>query len=329
MRKFYLISTLVLTIFYGSISFAQDFSNKGKEFWLAYCYHVGMVNGGSAPAMTLYLTSDIATTYTVEIYGVTIISTGPIAANQVIPVTIPNSYFISTDGITTGRTVRVTALKPIVVYSFITRSQASAATLCLPANVLGKEYYSSSFTQLSNENNASSYFTIIAIEDNTNVEITPTALTVGGWTAGSTNIITLNKGQIYQVLGTTTGNSGVDLSGTKIKSIASAGGGCKRIAVFSGSGKISIGSPPACTGSSADNLYQQLYPVASWGKKFLTVPSSGRPFNHYRVMRADPLTNVYLNGVLIPAASFINNYYQFYNNTPNLIEADKPISLAL
>ncbi len=327
MRKLYFLSTLVLTLLSGITANAQDFSNKGKEFWLAYSYHVGMVNGGT-PAMTLYITTDVTTTYTVEIYGVAVLSSGTILANQVIPVSIPNAYFISTDGLTTNRTVRVTAVKPVVVYSFITRSQASAASLCLPTNVLGKEYYASSFTQISNENNASSYITIIAVDDNTSVDITPTANTVGGWLAGSTNTVNLNKGEIYQVLGTTTGTSGVDLSGTLIKSVASAGGGCKRIAVFSGSGKISIGSPPACNGGSADNLYQQLYPVASWGKKFLTAPSSGRPFNHYRIMRSDPLSNVYLNGVLIPAASFTNNFYQFYNGMPNLIEADIPISVA-
>ena len=327
MRKIYLLSTLVLAILFGNNLNAQDFSNKGKEFWLAYCYHVGMVNTGSAPAMTLYITSDVATTYTVEIFGVTTLSSGPIAANQVIPVTIPNTYFINGNGVFNNRTIRVTAAKPVVVYSFITRAQASAASLCLPTNVLGKEYYASSFTQLSNENNSSSYITIIAVEDNTNVEITPTATTTAGWLANSINTVTLNKGQIYQVLGITTGNTGVDLSGTKVRTIASTSGGCKKIAVFSGSGKISIGSP-SCTGGSADNLYQQLYPVASWGRKFLTAPSSGRPFNHYRVMRSNPLTNVYVNGVLIPAASFTNNYYQFYNNTPNLITADIPITVA-
>lgn len=337
MRKLYYLSTIVLLIIFGMPAKSQDFSNKGKEFWLAYCYHVGMVNGGGAPAMTLYLTSDVATTYTVEIYGGAVISSGPIAANQVIPVVIPNAYFISTDGLTTGRTVHVTAVKPIVVYSFITRSQASAASLCLPVNVLGREYVASCFTGLSNEANSRTFITIVAVEDNTNVEIIPTQTTVGGWAANSVNVITLNKGEIYQVLGTTpnaTSTSGVDLSGTKIKSIAGAGG-CKRIAVFSGNGKVSIGSPAAppaypstCNGGSADNLYQQLYPTSSWGKKYLTAPSSGRTYNHYRIYISDPTTNVTLNGVAIPLALFTNNYYQFYNNTPNLIVADKPVSLA-
>ena len=150
-------------------TYSQDFSNKGKEFWIAYSYHVGM-NSGNPPTMTLYLTCDVTTTYTVEIFGVTTLSSGTINANQVIPVVIPTTYFINGDGLFTGRAIRVSAVKPIVVYSFITRNQASAASLCLPTNVLGKEYYASSFTQNSNENNSNSYITIVGVEDNTTVE---------------------------------------------------------------------------------------------------------------------------------------------------------------
>ncbi len=327
MRKLLLLGTLLLAIFTGSISYSQDFSNKGKEFWLAYSYHVGMSGGSGTPVMTLYITSDVTTTYNVEIYGVATIQAGTVNANQVIPVIIPNTYFVNGDGLFNGKAIRVTGVKPIVVYSFITRTQASAATLCLPTNVLGKEYYSASFTQVSNESNANSYITIVGVEDNTSVEITPTASTVAGWISNSTYTITLNKGQVHQVLGITTGTNGVDLSGTKVKSVASSSGGCKRIAVFSGSGKLSI-STPGCNAGSADNLYQQLYPVASWGKKYLTVPSYGKPNNYFRIMRSDPATNVFLNGTLIPAASFVNNYYQFFNNTPNLIESDIPVAVA-
>ncbi len=321
MRKIILLLVLSFISFF---SFSQDFSNKGKEFWLAYSYHVGMVNGGGTPAMTLYLTSDVTTTYTVEIFGGAVIASGTITAGFVTNVSIPNTYFVNADGIFSGRAIHVTAAKPIVVYSFITRSQASAASLCLPTNVLGKDYFAMSFTQVSNEANACSYITIVAVEDNTNIEIIPTAATKGGWAAYSTNIVTLNKGQVYQVLGNTSGNSGVDLSGTSVKSIASGTGGCKKIAVFSGSGKLALG----CSGGSADNLYQQLYPVATWGKKYLSVPSYNRNNNFYRIIRSSPAANVTLNGVPIPAGSFTNEYYQFSNTIPNLIEADLPISVS-
>lgn len=310
------------------VSHAQDFSNKGKEFWLSYSYHVGMVNsGGGQPTMTLYITSDVATTYTVEIFGVTTLQNGSINPGQVVTVNVPSTYFINDEGLFSNKAIRVTAAKPVVVYSYITRSAASAATLCLPLNVLGKEYYSANFTQISNESNSNSFLTIVAVEDNTTIEVTPSVNTKGGWTAGNTYNVTLNKGQIYQVLGTTSGNNGSDLTGTKVRSIASGSGGCKRIAVFSGSGKIKISSG-SCNGSSSDNLYQQLYPTGTWGLKYLTVPSYNRALNIYRIIINDPTTQVYLNGALIPAASFINGrYYGFSTSQPNSISADKPISV--
>lgn len=326
MRKLLRLSTLLLLAsLWGGISFSQDFSNKGKDFWLAYSYHVGMNTGGS-PVMTLYISSDVTTTYSVDIFGVTTLQAGTILANQVIAVQIPSSYFIYGDGLFTNRAIRVTAQKPVVVYSFITRSQASAASLILPVNVLGKEYYSANFKQVSNENFSNSYITIVGVEDNTTVEITPTVNTVGGWLANSTNTITLNKGQVYQVLGTVNGFNGVDLTGTRIRSVAAPGGACKRIAVFSGSGKLSI-STPGCSAGSSDNLYQQLYPVGAWGRKYLTAPSVDKPNNFYRILRSSPTANVYLNGTLIPSSSFTNNFYEFFNNQPNMITSDTLISV--
>ena len=127
---------------------AQDFSNKGKEFWISYSYHVGMAQGGS-PVMTLYITSDVNTNYTVEVYGGGNIQTGSITAGQVVSVIIPTAYFINGEGIFTGKTIRVLTDKNSVVYSYITRSAVSGATVCLPTPVLGKEYYSMNFYLLT------------------------------------------------------------------------------------------------------------------------------------------------------------------------------------
>src|SRR3569833_1880883 len=157
--RYRLYSVLLLIVMASLFASAQDFSNKGKEFWLSYSYHVGMVNQGALPTMTLYLTADVVTNYTVEIYGGAVIKTGNIAAGQVVSVDIPNNYFIDDEGLFTNKAVRVTGDNPLVVYSNITRSAASGATLCLPTNVLGKEYYSANFTQASNETNSNSYFT--------------------------------------------------------------------------------------------------------------------------------------------------------------------------
>ena len=145
-----------------ALIFSQDFSNKGKEFWISYSYHVGMSGGGN-PVMTLYITSDVNTSYSVEIYGVSTLQSGTITAGQVVTAIVPISCFINNEGLFTGRTIRVLTDKNSVVYAYITRSAVSGATVCLPTPVLGKEYYSTNFTQISNEPNSNSFFTIIAV----------------------------------------------------------------------------------------------------------------------------------------------------------------------
>ncbi|MEI6265675.1 MAG: hypothetical protein WCP74_11260, partial [Sphingobacteriia bacterium] len=56
-------------------SYAQEFSNKGKDFWLGYGYHVRMAVGKLPAAdngqnLILYFTSDQNANVLVEIPGV-------------------------------------------------------------------------------------------------------------------------------------------------------------------------------------------------------------------------------------------------------------------
>ena len=315
-------------------SFSQDFSNRGREFWIPYSYHVAMKGAATNLSMTLYITSDVTTTYKVEVFGGAVIQSGTLNAGQVVTCVVPNTYMLTTAGLFSDKTVRVEADKNIAVYSYITQSAVSGATVCLPTNVLGKEYVSMNYTQVSNESGSNSYFTIIAVEDNTTVEIIPSATTTAGWVPGSVNTIQMKKGEIYQVLGRvqSTATSGLwlgdDLTGSRIRSVSTGTEGCKRIAVFSGTGKIRIGSNCG-NNNSSDNLYQQLYPTASWGKNYLTVPSYNRNTNFYRIIKSAPTAKVFLNGTEIPAASFVNGvYHEFTNTTPNSITSTEPISVA-
>lgn len=312
------------------IAFTQDYSNKGKDFWIGYGNHVRMFdNVNDAEQMQVYITSDVNTTGSVDIPGIGFQTTFSVTANQVTTIDIPRTAALFDEGLyNTG--IHITAGLPVVVYSFIYVNAISGATLCLPTNVLGREYYSVNFTQISNEADCYSYFFVVATEDNTVVEITPSAATKGGRLANVPFTITMNKGEIYQVLGAaTTRLTGADLTGSSIRSI-NTGGGCKRIGVFCGSGKISIG----CGGiGTSDNLYQQIYPNSSWGKKYITVPTTNDGNNYqvnfYRIIRPNPASIVKLNGVVIPQAAFTNNfYYEFSNNTTNIIESDKAIFLA-
>src|SRR5258705_9484659 len=109
MRRLPLLLGPILFLMAPIFSHAQDFTNKGKEFWLAYCYHVGMVDGQGDPIMTLYLTSDVNTNYTVEIYGVATVSSGAVTAGQVVSVNIPTTYFLNNEGLFTNKAVHVTS----------------------------------------------------------------------------------------------------------------------------------------------------------------------------------------------------------------------------
>jgi hypothetical protein len=315
--------TLTAYFLLGAFMFshAQDFTNKGKEFWIGYGNHQQMF-AGNTQGMDLYITSDVNTNVIVEIPGLGITNAYAIAANQITQINIPKQAVLNGEGIF-SKGIHVMADKPVVVYAHIYFASVSGATLCLPVATLGRDYYSVNFTQVAQaalNANSYSYFFVVATEDNTTVEIVPSANTLM-LTAGTVSTITLQKGQIYQAL------SNTDLTGSTIKSI-NTGQGCKKIAVFCGSGRIGIG----CVNnqvSSSDNLYQQMYPTSTWGKKYYTVPSATRPRNYYRIIRPDPTSVVKLDGGLLISGSFTNGLYrEFSDDKPHMIESDKPILVA-
>jgi gliding motility-associated-like protein len=313
---------VAMLAFFSSV--CQDLTNKGKDFWIGYGNHIRMFNPGTPEKMQLYITSDVNTSGEVRIDGIGFLQPFTVTANQTAIVDIPREAALMDDGLF-NHGIHVTAVEPVIVYSFIYVNSISGATVCLPTNTLGNDYYSVNFDQESNEPNASSYFFVIAADTgNTTVEITPSALTKSGHAAGVSYLVSLTQGQVYQVLGAVSGNSGVDLTGSRIRSVNS-GSGCKRIAVFCGSGKVAIG----CAFRSSDNLYQQMYPTSTWGRKYITVPGMINSNNLFRIVKADPSAKVTLNGTPIADADFVRQfYYQFTSNNPNVIESDKPILVA-
>lgn len=331
----YAVSVLCL-MFFSTKSEAQNTSNKGKDFWLGYGNHVrgfpssNPNNPQNSQKMAVYITSDVNTKGNVEIPGLGTVIPYTVTANAITTVTIPQGAYLADDGPYSKLGIHITAEKPVVVYAHIYNMSISGATLVLPTNTLGKDYVSINYTQISNEINSYSYFFIVAVEDGTEVDITPSTDTKGGWLAGSIHHITLNKGDVYQVLGklpTNTSNDsrGSDLTGSKIRSVSTGNQTCKRIAVFSGSGKIQIGTTPG--NRTADNLYQQVYPTAAWGKKFITSPLKSRNYDIFRIVKSDPSASVTLNGVTLTAADFNNGYYEFSSQQTNIIEGTKPIQV--
>lgn len=340
MKRIYLLSTLVLSVFADSIALAQDFSNKGKDFWVGYGYHERMTAGfGGTQEMVLYFATEAVTTVTVSIPGTgysqtyTNIPANTVFTSNPIPKAGPQDARLTTESLAPeNKGIHIVSDKPIVAYAHVYNASVSGATILFPTNTLGKEYYSVNYKNVSNSPNSNCWFYVIACDTgNTTVEITPSALTLNH-AAGVPFTVNLTQGQVYNVMGQLTSfvnpYTGSDLTGSKIQSISSGTGSCKRIAVFSGSGRISI----TCNGasSSSDNYMVQAFPKTAWGKKYLTAPTGGvMPNNFFRVCVLDPTTIVTVNGAPI-GLPIQNNFYYDINATsvPQLIEADKPVLVA-
>jgi len=303
--------------------FSQDFSNKGKDFWVVYSGHID----GTTSRMALYITSDVNASGTVDVNGTTTsftVTANQVTTVQLTPTSSPSNalaYNAQVEGIGSKKGVHIISNNPVVVYSHILNSARSGSTLVIPTNVLGKEYYTSTYKSIGAGVGKRCEFDVVATEDNSTIEITPTNADANGIHAANVPYqITLSKGDVYQY------QSNEDLTGTHIRSIGTSTGACQKIGVFSGSTWTAMGCTNA---SSGDNLYQEMFPYSSWGKTYYTAPFINRAFDIFRIIVQDPTVPVYVNGVALNFSSLINNrFYEINtqgNNTPRIITSDKPI----
>ncbi len=325
MRKYLLLLFISIISING---FSQDFSNKGKDFWLVFPAHVP--SSGQAQ-MGLFLTSDKNSSGTITVNGFS--TTFTVTANQITgPINIPyaNANVTAAESnmvVNKGIHVKTNPGQPsVVLFAHIYAGFRSEASLILPKNTLGKKYYSMNFWNAPT-GGSKSQFQIVAVEANTTVQIQ--IVKNGALSGAKFNVILPNEGDVYQYQPPETN---VDISGSYIEAIPGPSGECKKIAVFSGSSALSI-SRIGCNGGSFDPLYQQCYPISSWGKEFGVVPlSNNNNGYHLRVMASEDNTSVNINGTTILLNA--GEYYPATSANPaaysgsQLIVADKPIAVA-
>lgn len=315
-----------------------DSSNRGTRFWVPYGHHQSM--SSNAQDMWIYLSAEDSANVTIRINGTNWVRHYAIPANTVrVSDLIPKSGLVDARIVNEGlyeHGVSIISDVPIVAYTHIYNSATSGASLLLPVGVYGYEYQSLNSSQYYTSDSYS-WTSVMTDRDSTLVEITPSVTTRGGRPAAVPFQVYLMQGQVYNIMGTTNGSTGTDLTGTKIKSIANASGNCYPIAVFSGSSRTAI-----CNTTNGDNLIQQVFPSQAWGRKYplfataSSLSNSTYYANKYRVMVKDPGTIVTRDGVALNPATLVvpGNYYEFFTNqgagasTATLIESDKPVMVA-
>jgi len=231
---------------------------------------------------------------------------------------------------------RFSSTVPIIAYQFNPLENeevySNDASLLLPASLLGQEYYvmtrEQTFAQIH------SYFTIVAVmEGETSVSVTASAPLMGGkryagtaeesviaaMAPGDTRVFKLKQ---FDVLSLQTDRPGADPTGSRVvadRRVAVFGGSeganapntarCVDVDAASGYGVCEWDKRTRCRDSvdcdnagfttcCADHIEQQLFPLKTWGSRFVATKTwdRGRESDIWRIMAGADNTRV----VLVP-----------------------------
>ncbi len=305
------IPFLFLLVFLSFCHFStlQAQSNEGTEFWFGFLEHVDN-NTNNKVAM---ITSKQNTSGTISIPLRGWSQNFSVSANSVTLVNLPTFAEVIGSESIEDQGVLLTSQLPISVYIHQYSGFRSEASTVLPTSSIGNTYYAMSYIGYANQGGTyPSEFLIIAMTDETEIDITVSAETAQGKAAGTTFSIALNRGEVYQVQAE---KAGGDLTGSFIN-------GNKNFAVFSGNQWTQV--PSSC--GPRDNLMEQMYAVSTWGKQFVTVPSVDVAFDVFRILAAEDNTQVEVHGTTNNSYTLNAGKFQEYQKSEaTYITADKPI----
>jgi len=308
MKVFILISVTLFMSLPGMI-FCQDITTEGKDFWFGFMEN----HQTSEIKLEIYISARDSTGGVVSIPLADWSQEFSVNENATTLVTVPTDIAMAQgSGLVENKGIHIQTEDIVSVYALNSRRLSADATVVLPTPALGKTYYATSYKGFNPSR--FSELMVVAVEDNTEVEVKPTQITTDGHNAGVAYTVSLDSGQVIQI------QSNNDLTGTRIK----AAGSCKAFAVFSGNEWTNVGN----CGGAQDHLFEQMFPVGAWGKSFATVPFKTRlGGDEFKIIAASDQTIVEVEG----EPPFVLNEGEFVSillDAPTIITADKPIQIA-
>lgn len=337
MKKILLILILILLL--ANKSNSQDLIDSSKyfllmkepvgvDFWLCFMtnYKNENQNPKNALLLELFITGDEDANVSIEIKGIGFKKSLFIKGGTVQSLVVdPLAEIKSQEVVERGMAVHVSSDKPISVYGLNRRYQTTDTYMGLPVNVLGTEYRVMSYHLAET---LAPIFTIVGVEDNTLVEITPIAPTSTGKPQKKPFEVTLNKGDVFQVRSETQriilrrfniDEKKADMTGSYIKAN-------KKVSVFSGHECTYVPAGPPRI-KACNHLVEQMPPISSWGKHFYVGQLRGRSKYTYRVLANYPNTKVFENSKQV-AVLQPGEYFE-KNSSENIqITADSPVLVA-
>lgn len=262
--------------------FAQN--STGTEHWVAFMENLNLQFNGP-PSFYLAISSEPGASGQVQIPATGFAIPFSIPAGSDTLLALPqNVYYASGDEVFYNFGIRVVADGPVSVYAYHDRTYFSDASLILPRTSLGVDHLVLAHVDYFGA--SPSEFVVLATESATVVEITPSVVTVGFRPPGVPFTVTLNQGQTFQL------QAFEDLSGTRVRSLDPT----KPIALFAGARQARVNCD---AGGADDHLYNQVYPLQSWGRDYVVVPFRDRGGDQVRVLAGSDGTVVTIGGLTL------------------------------
>lgn len=273
----------------GIIGYSQPATNVGTDFWIAF-----PPNNDYTAILKIFISSDFSTSGTVSSAYPGVNQSFTVTPGLVTQLIVPSGVALLPGVESKG--IHITAADPIAVYGLNRKTATTDAYMALPVSSLGTDYrimtYKTTFGALG------SALSAVATQDGT-------ILTVYNHQTNNTSIINLDQGQTYYL---DDGTVGDDLTGSRVQSNFP-------VSVY---GSVRLTNVPASC-QFGDHIVEQMWPVTSWGKNFVTVPLAGRDNSGdiFRVLAAEDGTDVSINGTIVTTLNTGDHYetnLQGYNS---------------
>lgn len=295
-----------------------DKDQDGTDFWF-------MIPGSTTTqTFTAFVSSEVGAQGILEVPALGYFGTFDVPAGGMTEVAIPAEAVLGrpNEGIQ-GTSIHLTSTAAVTVQVLQDGVFSSDGFLALPVDALGTEHLVVAQQDGCPSICKQSEFTILAVEDGTNVTITPTiraGIFQSERQAGVPYTISLDQGQSYRLVG-----GGLDISINQFRSLTGTEViSDKPIFMLGGNPETRV---PHGFAPAADYIMEQVTPLENWGTRFVATPLESRAASTLKVVAAQDGTNVSLNGSLI-ATLDRGEWIDRVITDAVEITADQPIYLA-
>ncbi|MBL4688750.1 MAG: IgGFc-binding protein [Nannocystaceae bacterium] len=257
----------------------QELTNLGCEFWAVDLPNDYRGTLMSPPAADQQFAVVIANASSVVPANVSIfVGAGDVpVASEVVPIGGVFEFALEPLNIepressADGLAYRIESDVPVTAYQFNPLDNQVAvysndASLLLPVDALGQDYTAVTGNAIllsmgaddPDPVNSGAFISVVAVQDDTFVEISPLTAIIGGPAEA-----TLNRGEVLTVVSNVSGTNSGNLSGSRVHAD-------RPVAVFSGN--VATAVPANQSNCCADHIEHQLPPHEAWGTAYAVAP---------------------------------------------------------